>query len=237
MLTATPAFIITSSPDKKKQWFLTLPLSCPRSACPGTSILAWRLRAGLSLIPVTAPFDFKMGTGQWEHREAVITYKSFMKWCPWYPTGKWHCRQGESPLLWDRTLVSSQWDSVLFQPPHQLLHTFHLLQRKEYRSTGNSLLCPPALLLSPSTAAVCALREAGLQGLKEKASWTVMGPKIRLHKSTITLALLHCLPACGGLAFAICSIVLLTSFSLGRVVVVRKISNRSWPSFVKLSQQ
>lgn len=40
-------------------------------------------------------------------------------------------------------------------------------------------------------------------------------PKIRLHKATIILALLHCLPACGGLAFTILSIVLLASLCQG----------------------
>lgn len=181
---------------------------------PACWFSAWRFRAGLSLISVT-DFDFKMGTGQWEHREAVVTYKCLRKWCPRYRTGTRHHRQGESPALRDRTLVSSWWDSIFFQPPRQLLDTFQLLQRKEYRSTSNILLCPHALLFSPSTAAACALREAGLQGLKEQASWTLMGPKIRLHKATIILALLHCLPACGGLAFAIFRIVLLTSFCLG----------------------
>lgn len=40
-------------------------------------------------------------------------------------------------------------------------------------------------------------------------------PKIRLHKATIVLALLHCLPAYGELAFAILSIVLLALFCQG----------------------
>lgn len=40
-------------------------------------------------------------------------------------------------------------------------------------------------------------------------------PKIRLHKATIILSLLLCHPACGGLAFAILSIVLLALLCRG----------------------
>lgn len=114
------------------------------------------------------------------------------------------------------------------------INCYTLSNFSKERRIGQLAIASLYLLFSPFTAAVCALREAGLQGLKKQASWTLMGPKIRLHKATIILALLHCLPACGGIAFAIFSIVLLTSFSLGRVVVVRKMSNRSWPSFVKI---
>lgn len=118
-----------------------------------------RFRAGLLLISITAEISTsrisRRALGNESTQRQWIPANTLLKRCPWYPTGMCQRSQGESPAPWDGTLVPCQWDSLFLQPPPPWLHAFQILQRKDY-----SVLHPHVLLSNPSTAAVCAVREA-----------------------------------------------------------------------------